>query len=444
MGYDEDLGIRSDVPFRERVEYAVGMILGILSLEAFNYVYAVLLLLIIASGLFAYTGKWWLNVLLFIGLFAVVAIWGAIKLKFVDPWLSTLFFGKPVFGRLGGEPRSTFFTGLKAADAIEIELEEEDLEMMRDYTRLRAELVEEQLKLAYRTEVYEPQYGPADDADFQARWTAVWEEQILTLQTENLTFRDALAETNLNYVTGVGHTYLIAQVMDRLTLIFQLAMLFLTTLLLKDRLQFLLVVQIGVFLSFIFSIVWYLAHSIQTGVIHLLVDFDQIPEALRPKFAEKYEPFVDKQVRPKKVVIKKRWYALMRGYELRSILSSFTYALGGLVLVGASLLIGRLWNSADLDSWYKTMALALIIIPFFFTLGFYLISVILQYSKQVLAPVIAGLVGVVLPYAIEYVVTGEFELYEVENAVSSVIAGLGILLATTVATHLKRSLEGES
>ncbi len=53
MGNDDDLGIRSDVKFLERLEYGIGFVLGILDLEIFNYVYVVLLIIIIGNGLFS-------------------------------------------------------------------------------------------------------------------------------------------------------------------------------------------------------------------------------------------------------------------------------------------------------------------------------------------------------------------------------------------------------
>lgn len=444
MSNDDDLGIRSDEPFIGRLENGLGILLGILGLEIFKYVYVILLILIISSGIFSQVDGFWPKVLIFIGLYVVVTIWGLIKQSLVDSWLSTIFFGKPIFGRLGGPPRSIFFTGLKASEAIEIELGDDDAEKMSGFINLTTELEEESLKLVYLNQVYNPNEVPIDEEEFEEQWSQIWEDQILELRTGNLTYRDALDKTNFAYSLASGNMALMAPLMDRLLLVFMIVILYLAARVLNGRMDSFLVVQIGVFLSFILSIVWYIAYSFQSGTIQLFVNLDQISDDLQSKFAKSLLAYEGTVIHPMRLMLKKKFFALMRGFQSRFILSSLTYTIGGLFLVGAIMVGLRIWSIMNMTEWYQYMAITLLIIPFFFLLGFYIISLILEYSKQVVAPIVAGLVGAALPFAIEFIATGELPLDDLNNALSSVISGIGILLATTLATLLRKRMEGEN
>lgn len=367
--------------------------------------------------------------------------------RFLNPWLVILFFGRPVYGKLGGPARRTFFTVLKASDAVQVVVDSAETKKVRDFFQLGINLQEDTLKLAYRELIYEPRHqgkGPSE-SEFESKWASIWKDQILELHTGNLKFRDVFVSTNYAYFLVAGSLQLMYPRMHRFFLIFQLAILYLTTLLIADRIQFLLVIQIGVFLSFIFALYWYIAYSFSLASRDMItiLDINSIPEKFRSKYLEPLKSLTGLGYRPKELRVKSKLFGLMRNYQVREILSGFNSIIGGLLLVGASMVLARLWNIAGADRWYAGLALAFLVVPFFLILGFYIISVILQYSKQVLAPIVVGLVGAALPYAINYTITGEFRFAEVKNAVSSVIAGLGILLTTLLTAHMQKTVEGE-
>jgi hypothetical protein len=440
---DEDLGIRSDVPLIERFRPLGGLILAILDFGAIENVGGILLILIIGIKLFSLSGSAMLSVLVFLALLIAKWFWALIGEVSLDRFMGALFFEGPVFGKLGGPARRTFFTALKASDEIQIEFEADDARKAKDFVELMTELQEEELKLAYREKVYEPKYGVGDGAEFESKWTSVWEDQVLELRTGDIKFKDALINPNMAYLVVSSEMHRTSVRMVRLILLFQVIILYLTTMLLNDRIQFLLVIQIGVFISFMCALLWYTAYSFSLGKISAPINIYAIHETVRSKFRNAFESFIGTDFRLKKLRVKPKFYGLMRGFQIRLILASLWTSITGLVLIGASLLISRVRFAVELDDWYASLALALLVSPFFLIVGFYLISVILQYSRKVVAPLVAGLVAAALPYAIDYAITGEFQLDGVENAVSSIFAGVGILLTTVVTNHIQKSLEGE-
>lgn len=445
MAEEDDLGIRPDIPFIERFSFARSLLLESLDLKIIDYVVMVLLFLIVGGRIFSSVDSLWVSAGVFLALFVTTVLGALIFVPLLESsWMVTLFFGRPVFGELGGPARNIFFTLMKASDALHVKLYSEDADNLEKFNRLLTELQEDELKLAYRERISVPRYGESEGDDFENRWASIWEEQILDdVRTGNLTFRDVLFDRSYAFLFAKGSVLQMYPRMHRLFLLFGLAILYLTTLLLEGRVQILFVIQFAVFLSFVFALVWYMAYSL-SGSFSAFVDLGNISEKLRSKYWQPLKPLIGQEFRPKEVRLEPKFFEAMRAFQVRLILSGLGNSFSWLVVVGISLLIGRLLSIPGVDEWYAALALAVISAPFFLMVGFYLISVILQYSRRVLAPVIAGLVGAALPYAIHYTITGEFNLADVESALSSVIAGVGILMTTVVTTHIQKSLEGET
>ncbi len=442
MQEDEDLGIRSDVPLSKRLGSIGPIFLEILDIQALDFIFGILSIVVIVLGLYYYLG-FWLSVGVFIALFFVLGGWGWLTNLFLDQWINIVSFGGPVYGKLGGLGRKLFFINLKASDAIEIELDPLDAKKLKDFLQLLINYEQARLKLAYRELVYSPIHGEIDQADFESKWTSIWEDQILELQTDHLKFKDVLKNSNYAYLFASGSILQMTPRMSRLFILFQLASLYLVALLLRDRIQFLFVIQAGVFLSFIFALLWYIAVSFSYNKFFTFVDLDSIPESLREKYWEPLKSLSGILFQPRELRVRSKFYAVMREFQVRLILSGINYSGGALLLVGACFLIARLLNIPELEFWYSSLAVAVLVAPIFLGLGFYLISIILQSSRQVVAPLIAGLLGAALPFVIEFIITGEFKLDLAENAVSSVISGLGILLTTVVTTHIQETVEGK-
>lgn len=444
-----DLGIYSDVPWLYRIMKAIAFTMNVLFLKPISFflsdfIILILAVLIITGKLRFYVDSALLDTGIVIIIVIIALILGYLLSKAL-PWLSRILFGKPVFGKIGGLDRKTFFTSLKCIDNIKFEFIEEDVERVKNFNKLDAEITEEILKQNYLKDVYNPaaaQAGTFSALDFRSEWEKVWNEEILTVGTDGITFKDAMSEDNAALrvipLKLVGSALLISPLIK----VFQIIMIFFISRFLNGESQLLLVIQLGVFFSFILSVLWYIFNSHQ--MVEMPMSFVNIPENIKSKFSDRIDQFTGKTFRPKKITVKKRYFSLVRSYELRQILVTFQNSILLLVLVGIVLLIGLLGSPGNRDaiaSWYKNFSIGLIILPFAFYIGFYIVSVITQHIKRVLAPIVAALVAALAPLFVNYLYTGSFQLGEAKIAIMGVITGAGVLVGTAISELIKKVME---
>jgi len=450
MENGEDLGIGSEIPFLQKILKFISIIMRVLFLNRLSFIisdliWVILVVIIVSSTLRFYLDNIFFNIGIVIALFIFTGFaWGYLLIRFILPWFNRLLFGGHVFGKLGGLDRKSFFTALKCANAMKFEFKGKDLETIKEFNKLNSEITEEIFKTNYRKDLYKS--DSIDPNDFESKWSKVWNEKILNIRTEGISYRDCLSEDKFASrtipFTMAGSTTVIAPLVKT----FQLIMIYLIFSLINGSIAVLAVIQVGVFLCFTLSIIWFINHSYQITDIALGGGYDLLPEEIKEKYSDRAKPFLGKTVIPKKIIVKNRYFSLMRNYQARHMAAAFVNSILILALVSIILIIGALCsptNIGDMISWYEYFSIGVILLPFAFITGFYLTSMIIQNFKQFLAPIILGILTVVLPFAVNYLFTGHFEFIEIKNAVLSFISGLGVFLAAVIISLIGKGVEKE-
>lgn len=444
----EQLGIYSNTPFLEKIVRGIYTVVYFLFLNPVSFLltdilYGILIVLLVSSKFRFFSGTPAMNWLVGIVLFIVFIIWGVLIVNYFFRWFNRVVFGRPVFGKIGGVDRTTFFTVLETSQNMEFKFGEDD-EYIKSFNQLDAEITEYLLKSNYVRLVDND--DSLSDGDIESRWKAVWEDQILNVGKGGLTTRDYLADDNLASRVIPGILSQSAQVIGPFINVFQLIMIYSLIRYLNGETQLLVTIQTGVFLTFILTILWFIFHAFQVSEIQLFVNYDNLPAEIKEKFAGKAKSFIGRKLYPLKITLTNRYYALVRGYTLRQILITLVNSALGLVMIGLILGFEVLRNSADREAifaWYQQLAIGMLIIPVFFYIGFYLISVLIQNFRQVLLVLITGLLTAALPFIFNYLVTGNFPVNDVQVAINSAVSGLGVALSALVIANIKTLVEGE-
>lgn len=450
MGSGEDLGIYSDIPFLQRILKFISKVIWILFLNPrssyiFDLIVVILVVLIVSSKLRFYLDNTLLSAGIFIILFIFCIVLGYLLSVFIFPRFQRLLLGGPVFGKVGGPDRKSFFTALKCVDAIAFKFEGKDLEKITEFNKLDTEITEELLKSMYRQNLYK-KHDQIDSADFESKWSKIWNEKILPINTGGISFRDVLSEEKFASRFVPTRMLVSTSFVTALVNVFQLIMIYLVFSLINESIKALTVIQVGVFLCFILSIIWIIYNSYPITEIPLGINYHMLPERIKKKFSDRVKPFLGKTVVPKKIIVKNRYFSLMRNYQARQTSVAFLNSVLVLTLVGIVLIMGVLWSPTNVGrmiSWYEYFSIGVILLPFAFIIGFYLTSIIIQNFRQVIAPIILALLTVVSPFAFIYLFTGHFEFIEVKNAVLGFIGGLSVLLSTAILKLADRGVQKE-
>jgi hypothetical protein len=361
-------------------------------------------------------------------------------------WFSAVFFGKPVFGKLGGLDRLSFFTLLKSTPKMRIDLKESEKELADRFCELDNELTEALFKERYYA-LYGEQAGK-DGTDIEAQWKALWENKMLIVGTGKQTFQSIRNPENLAFRIMPMKLQYASMLISPFIKFFQLFGICLIVAYLANWVALLTVIQVMVALNLILSIFWYLLYSYNMSEIALLVPDESIisPNIFR-QFAEKIKALQSITLKPLNITIENSFFADIRSYQLRFI-GAFTllnslYILGLLLIVmGAhALLIGGLVGASL--NWYLSFALGALLLPVAFYIGFYFISVIIQHFRKVLGSLVVGVTTAVLPFFIYYLIKGQLQINEVQNGIWAALSGITTILSTIVASQFREILESE-
>ena len=453
-----DLGIYSESPSSldlHRISKFISIvILAIISLlfgnEKLRKIWGIIIVvfysIIVSGGLRFHSDNTFYSVAIIIILFVFLCIIGFLMQKNLHR-IMRLIFGPPIFGKLGGIPRKMFFTAMRCSNAIEYEFVDKDSKNMKEFNKLDIDITEETLKKQHRENVFKAS-GPTDSSDFENKWSKVWKEQILEIKTvEGISFRDSLSEEKFSSRVVIFRLIQSVQILPPLIWVCQLIMLWLISQGLSQSIAVVTIIQVGVFLCFMISIIWLIFTTFHMDKITLMVE-PSLPKEIKELYSDRLKKIIGKRVKPKKIIIKKPYYSLMRNFHARLFFfsGSFIDSLILLMLVGISLFIGALWshtniNMGEIIYWYKYFALSVILLPFAIITGFYLTSIIIQRFKLILAPIILGLLTAALPFAINYLLIGDFEFVELKNSVLTFIAGMGVFLTAIVVSQLSKVFE---
>jgi hypothetical protein len=146
--------------------------------------------------------------------------------EFIFPRFQRLLLGGPVFGKVGGLDRKSFFTALKCVAAIKFQFKGKDLEKITEFNKLDTEITEELLKSKYRQKLYK-EHDPIDSTDFESKWSKIWNEKILPISTEGISFRDVLSEDKFASRSVPIRMFVSTSFVTALVKVFQLIMIYL-------------------------------------------------------------------------------------------------------------------------------------------------------------------------------------------------------------------------
>lgn len=446
MKHAADLGIYSDVPFVDRLMRFIDGLLWVLVLNPISGcllfpIICVLFLFFVSIKLRSLSDSTLFNglVILILAIVTICLGWVVVKLT---PVLERLILGKLVFAEVGGLPRKIFFTSLKLAHAIKYEFNEQDTALLREFGALDRDLTEALLKWNYRKNVYEHLTPPRPD--FDAAWATLWND-ILNVGTERRTFRDALTSDGVAFSIIPMRLVRSSEVVLPFITTFHVILIYFLARYLDGSSQLVTVIQVGVALSFIFSALWFSYHAYELRQIEFIGVSKALPAELLAQFGARIKQFQDLKVRPTNVTVGKRYLSLVRNYLLTSVWTELLLnMLLAQLVVGGTLLIGRLAFASQfklLAAWYQRFAIGLILIPFGFLAGYYLSFWILQNFRQIVAPLLASVVGALLPFGLSFILTGNLQLDHLSHQISAALAGVGILFTATISSLIKKKLE---
>ncbi len=286
--------------------------------------------------------------------------------------------------------------------------------------------------------------GLSED-EISKSWDHVWNDEVLELTVDGQTFRDAadIERFGLNYaMSSLMRSTIIIPVISNLFWITSILLLYLY---LIESISLLTSIQICLSLTFVFAAFWHMV------VLHNLsafpMDFDSVEmlESTRNRFAGDIQKLTGKEIRPKKISVKPRFYEIFRNYQLTTLIFG---AIGDVLGIFIVVFFGYLLiyaldadHAKALSHYYVTVASGVTAAAAFLTLGFYFFSVALQNLRKIAAAVIVSLLTALLPFLIDYIFAGELDISGAREAIIAGTSGLTVALITTVTSHIKETME---
>jgi hypothetical protein len=280
-------------------------------------------------------------------------------------------------------------------------------------------------------------------ADFEDKWSQVWNEQILKLHTGGLTLKDSLDDEAHPFRIIPGRLAITATLLSTLVDIFQALALFAIVLYLNHVIELVNAVQIGSLLIFVLSLLVFLHHSFQLNE-YALQPAPGLPQSIQDQFKEQFKLFEARRVIAKQVTVDRTYLSAVRRYFMRFLIMTFYNSLNTLILVGVMVLIGLIGFPAQHDpllAWYGALAIGVVILPFAVLIGFYLTFLLLQSFGKIMAPVVAALLGALLPFGVEFIVTGQVDWSKAQNALAAAVSGATALIITAITSQVRGKLE---
>jgi hypothetical protein len=449
---DRDLGIGTGTPLVSKIAELLGIIIYLLFLNPVAFFITDLLWIVLSALVISHTlrdqvQRGLLGVAVVVLLVLVAVVWGAMLNAFLMGWFNRLVFGRPIFGKVGGADRASFFAALRASRLLHIEIDDADRDLAREFNRLDMDVTKYLIHQNYNAFV-EKHFAADPDSRDRAlgEWEDVWEKKLLDVGLPDYRLRDAFDLDNLAYRVVPLKLTASASLISPLLKFFQLAMIYLVARVLNFDSPVITAVQVAVFLTLILSILWNIYHSYRVSELEFAGNYETLPPDVREQFAERFAPYLGRSLSLRRVTVDQEYYALVRSYQMRYILITALNTILMLVWVGLLLLIALVIPSVDrsyLFTWYRDLSLGILLIPLVFYLGFYLVSIFVHSFRSFLAALVAGAVSALLPFGLTYLATGDFEFGDVNSALSSIVAGLGVTIATLIVTNLTSSLSGD-
>ncbi len=436
-----DLGIYSEVPFLDKVQRGLTAALAALfanrvALFLWDIVFIVFMSAIVSHEARASSASRSFRMILLTLLLTVFVAWGVVLWRFVGPLVERLAFGLPVFGQLGGLPSRTFFTAMKCACAIDYTFRPDEQQTAKRFCEVDRELVKQTLGLKFQAvSVQSPSLPPFDE---------VWNDKILKLwamvsPSRFVTYGDLISSSNIGMTIEAPRLISVSQLVAPLIKIIEMIMVFLLARFLDGHVSLLTVIQVGLFLDLSLSLVLFNYHAHQSSEfpISFLVQAD-----LTEDLKENIKALAGRVLHPKKITMRTGYLSLIQGYFSALVVSGgLLNALSMFLLVGIVLGLSYLWRPASFGAilpWYEHFSLGLLLVTAGLILAYHLMFLILRNFKTLLAPIVGGVIAVAVPYACIYLAGGHVDFTQAKNNLVAVFTGAGTILATVIASRVKK------
>jgi hypothetical protein len=452
--------IYSEVPLLDKLQGITAKTWNLLFANPISRILWELIYLVTVTLIFTYQFRSLAHSLLFsILMMAVLVIFffflDFLSYKFILPLVSNFVLGAPVFGKIGGLPQKFFFTVLKCADAIHFDFKPADLDRVKEWGRIDRDVTEQTLKNNYRAALLKELKTTDVPADFDEKWSGVWQENILTLGTKNssgemITLDDFLADDNFASTVEPLKLQVVTALISPTYVAFQIIMIFFIDKYIRNQINMVTMLQVSLFFSLIISLLLFNFHAHQNAEIPFIgIVSPPVPKAIADLFTERLKNIGKQPFRPSKVTIKKPYISLIRNY-----FAKFFFWVGGVVnacltllILGVSLLLGLILHPASFNTilpWYKDMAIGLALMPLGILAGYYVAFFTIQYARVLVAPIIIGILAAILPYALGYLFTGRIDFAQIQNGVWAAVSGISASLVTAITSQVKSNLEGSA
>ncbi|MEZ4883304.1 MAG: hypothetical protein R3E32_01115 [Chitinophagales bacterium] len=447
MDQEQNLGIYSDIPVSRRIVDWLSRMVDLLFLRPWSMIIGdavwVLVSIFALTAHFRYfTQNAMSNILLFVILAGFTYIYGNLVTSHIIPRTYQWFFGRAVFGLLGGLDKATFFTLLNTSKLTKFSMKAEDQAIAEEFCEVDNDLT----KALFRDRYYEIyKNANVSPEELEESWERVWENQVLPVSSGKVSFEEARKTDNIALRVLPLKFQNMSLLISPFIKFFQLISVCLIATFLANAHSLLFAIQVIVALNILLSLVWYMLHSYQISEVPLLTaNLQYFSQSIIDRFGERLNKFAGKVLIPKNITIDRAYFSEIRNYQARHILLYTilnTFFL--LCMLGITFFMDIVLGTNIALVWYKQFAIGLLLLPFVFLLGFYFISIIIQNVRRVTASVLVGLTTAVLPFVIYYLVTGNFEVEKVQNGIWASVAGIVGVLSTTIAGQFKEILESE-
>jgi hypothetical protein len=441
-------GIYDEVPFLDKVQRFLNQVLTLLFMNnpavMVREIGSIIFMSVIVSrDARLHSSSREFRIALITVLIVAFAAWGRwILAEFMGPLIARLAYGSNVFGVLGGVPSRTFFTAVKGAFHIDYEFHEEDQKTVILFCGADRELVKLGLRENYEELNKERPAGAAPPPDFEEIWT----RNILPIRTQVgpnrfVTYGEVIASGNIGVTVEAPRLMNVSVLVAPIIGIMQLTMVYLLARLLDGQTTLLTVIQVTLFLNLLLALVIFNYHAHQSTELPLtFLEQPGITEQLQ----EDINTLTGRVLRPKKITMKKGYLGLIQGYFSVLVMSAaFLNTLSTFLLVGIVLALTHFWQPAAMQAispWYWQFSQGLLLVAAGMVLTYHAVFLILRNFKMLLAPIVSGLIVVVVPYACIYLAGGHVDFSEAKNSIIAVITGAGALLATAISSSVKKAM----
>jgi len=175
----------------------------------------------------------------------------------------------------------------------------------------------------------------------------------------------------------------------------------------------------------------------------LTFKLSELPELTRKEFAHDIETLEGSNIRIKSIQVKKKFYQIVRNYQVIPLLEGVLPAIA-ILLHGAT--FGLLYlidaeYARSVSSYHAVITYGILIAGSSLILGFYLFSVVLENFRRISAALVAAVLSAGLPFLIDFVLGGQIDISGDQQAIFAGSGGLTVALVTTITSNIKESME---